>query len=568
MPSSIVLNGTTGIANATWTTGTRPASPVAGQSGYNTTIGAMETYTGSTWSTSDLPAPSTAGNVLTSNGTSWTSQTPATPNVSGGATSTTGSSNITLTASSNRVQYIAMTAANLSVTLPDATTLSQGGPTFVITNTGAYSFSIKVNSGAVVKTISAADTSNTLIFFLVSNSTSDGVWTTEDSSIPYTYGTAVTVTSNLLTFNAAGIRYGAGTSAQPLTSTTALVTWCQGTSGRDVYGAVLSTSGTTITVGTATLIYSGSSTARTQHEAHMLSSTAGFVYVQRASNIVAVPITISGTTITVGTASSTYGAAMYNTTDFALAGYETIDSTTALVSYRTNATPNFTYVLNTITHNGASAPTLGTASASMSSGWSVGSVEISKLTATTYFVSYINTTNSSNTSLVATTSGTSAPTLGTGVTTTTTLGSANNYFFAAKAISSTQAVIWNSFYSIPFTISGTTVTAGTAKAWNNNQSTGNWNLRPTIINTTNFIGVTNFRGPNWIRPFQILSDGVSALGYGTNDSGLSTYNEPNDQVGSVDFVRLSNTAFILLSNNQASTTSASTLYAIYINLLL
>ncbi len=86
MPSSIVLNGTTGIANATWTTGTRPASPVAGQSGYNTTIGAMETYTGSTWSTSDLPAPSTAGNVLTSNGTSWTSSTP--PSTTGGATVT------------------------------------------------------------------------------------------------------------------------------------------------------------------------------------------------------------------------------------------------------------------------------------------------------------------------------------------------------------------------------------------------------------------------------------------------------------------------------------------------
>ena len=73
MTSSITLNGTTGIVNASWTTATRPASPVAGQTGYNTDIGANETYTGSTWSISDLPAAGTSGNVLTSNGTTWTS---------------------------------------------------------------------------------------------------------------------------------------------------------------------------------------------------------------------------------------------------------------------------------------------------------------------------------------------------------------------------------------------------------------------------------------------------------------------------------------------------------------
>jgi hypothetical protein len=70
---AIILNGTTGTVEASWTTATRPASPVAGQMGFNTTISAMETYTGSAWVTSDLPAPGTTGNVLTSNGTSWTS---------------------------------------------------------------------------------------------------------------------------------------------------------------------------------------------------------------------------------------------------------------------------------------------------------------------------------------------------------------------------------------------------------------------------------------------------------------------------------------------------------------
>ena len=44
----ITLNGTTGIANATWTTGTRPSSPVAGQMGYNSTIASPEWWDANT----------------------------------------------------------------------------------------------------------------------------------------------------------------------------------------------------------------------------------------------------------------------------------------------------------------------------------------------------------------------------------------------------------------------------------------------------------------------------------------------------------------------------------------
>jgi hypothetical protein len=75
---AIILNGTTGTVEASWTTATRPASPVAGQMGFNTTISAMETYTGSAWVTSDLPAPGSSGNLLQSNGTAWVSATVST----------------------------------------------------------------------------------------------------------------------------------------------------------------------------------------------------------------------------------------------------------------------------------------------------------------------------------------------------------------------------------------------------------------------------------------------------------------------------------------------------------
>ena len=55
---SLVLTGTSGASNldstnglqfATWTTSTRPASPIAGQMGYNTTTNAFDAYVNGAW---------------------------------------------------------------------------------------------------------------------------------------------------------------------------------------------------------------------------------------------------------------------------------------------------------------------------------------------------------------------------------------------------------------------------------------------------------------------------------------------------------------------------------------
>ena len=85
---SAVINGTDGITFPTWTTATRPASPLAGQTGYNTTTGSMEVYNGSAWTstngvwtTATRPASPPTGtigfNTTTSvtevyNGSAWT----------------------------------------------------------------------------------------------------------------------------------------------------------------------------------------------------------------------------------------------------------------------------------------------------------------------------------------------------------------------------------------------------------------------------------------------------------------------------------------------------------------
>ena len=67
---SLILDGTNGETLPSWTTATRPASPVVGQMGYNTTTGNYDAYTASGWTsviTSTTAQGSTTGSV-TSNG--------------------------------------------------------------------------------------------------------------------------------------------------------------------------------------------------------------------------------------------------------------------------------------------------------------------------------------------------------------------------------------------------------------------------------------------------------------------------------------------------------------------
>jgi hypothetical protein len=47
--SALGSNG--GITSPTWTTATRPASPITGQIGWNSTLSSMEVYNGSAWQT-------------------------------------------------------------------------------------------------------------------------------------------------------------------------------------------------------------------------------------------------------------------------------------------------------------------------------------------------------------------------------------------------------------------------------------------------------------------------------------------------------------------------------------
>ena len=59
---TIVVGGSSGITLPTWTTSTRPALPVAGQIGYNSTLTKLEYYNGSAWVASgDVGLAATGG---------------------------------------------------------------------------------------------------------------------------------------------------------------------------------------------------------------------------------------------------------------------------------------------------------------------------------------------------------------------------------------------------------------------------------------------------------------------------------------------------------------------------
>ena len=63
---SLILDGTKGETFPTWTTGTRPTTPNTGQTGYNTTLGILETYNGTAWVSAVV---NSAGQIVASAGT-------------------------------------------------------------------------------------------------------------------------------------------------------------------------------------------------------------------------------------------------------------------------------------------------------------------------------------------------------------------------------------------------------------------------------------------------------------------------------------------------------------------
>jgi hypothetical protein len=290
------------------------------------------------------PSFGTSGQVLTSAGTG-AAPTWSTVTVSGSG-GTTASGSVTLTSSSAGAQYITPTTFGQSVTLPDATTMTKAAVLFVITNNSAYDLKIKDASGALEGFIPA---NKTVTVGLADNSTSAGTWILQ---------------------GATQLGVGAQTNIAYAQSGLSLQTVNLDTDqdfyfifGVDAYGIVYNKA--TNTWGSLTLIRGSSSASQgvaiktTTDQVFVATSIANTVSCQ------GVVLSISGTTITVGTAVTTTaltGNASFNaatnpqcialigTTSVALAASNTdircfsISGTTVTVGARVVPPTNYTFI--------------------------------------------------------------------------------------------------------------------------------------------------------------------------------------------------------------------------------
>jgi hypothetical protein len=380
-----------------------------------------------------------------------------------GATITSSAVDITLTSASTQAQSVEMTAADKSVILPNATTLTtKGFPIFVIVNTGFYPFFIKNNGGYILTTV---EPTSSIELTLLSNSTSDGVFASDITNSVISNNTTQSAPFNLVSLPFAtvesqsvlstgyfGNQWQIGFSMEKINTSSFFVSYHKGTSNRDVYGRVISFSGLTITVNSETLLYNGSSTASTGASVCLTSSTTGILLVARTSNCVAVPFSLSGSTITVGTTSSTFSIASTNVFPFS----KPIKVTSTLIAFgeRSAAT---TFKLRTIQYNGASAPTIGTiSSTTVTTPLDETAPQISRISDTELFMAYEGVAG--NVARIITINGTSAPTYNTANTTSTLFSSYLGYGNFINQIDSTNFIVYGVNGSTKYTVSGTTVT--------------------------------------------------------------------------------------------------------------
>lgn len=375
--------------------------------------------------------------------------------IQGGALETTGSSNITLTVSSAKLQAVNMTATALSVTLPAATTLKNGGPLYIIKNTGSYIFTVLDGSGTVLITMYPEQSAT---FSLANNGTTAGVWVVgankaESIINPYiptivhaatgvyykvcqmsaTQALLVMGSSSIRTLNLSGTAFNLGTeltagvsvgnfysSLVSLTSTTALYVWTNYVVDKHVlHAAVITVSGTTCSIGTTVVCTEGSGTVGSGL-ARLTNTTA---VASHAAD--AYVITVSGTVPSFGAkqASLTSGQTQLSP----------ISSTTVLATYGTNRK-----VLS-VSGNTITAPS-GAITRNGVAHWS------GTLSASTALTAIMETTGYSTVVEQIAISGTTLASAGVYPITDTIITSGGSYYGSAlAALSSTQALIFANY---------------------------------------------------------------------------------------------------------------------------
>lgn len=461
------------------------SSALPGQAGnagkYVTTDG-----TSASWVEIADEVPSQTGNsgkYLTTDGTdtSW-----GTVDVAGGASSTSSAVDITLTSASSRVQSITMSASGKSVNLPDATTLSEGGPTFIINATAASNtFTIRDGAGNAITTVAAK---GAVIVNLVSNGTAAGTWsckafasiteliagtavvgnavvsshirispiTTTQAVVAYRDESSNTLKAGVITVSGGVVSFGTLTqisASNPiyiaiatLSATQCIVTY-QRPSTTFLEAVVVNISGTTVTAGTVLVV---NAVASTDISVAALSATQAVCVYQDAtgSRGAAVTLNVSGSTITAGAIVQVLAASVGFTSITALS------STKAIAAWRRNSTLALNAVILDV-----SGTTITPATVAIGGAANGGYVSIATLTSTKAICTYSDA-SSYLSAVVLDVSG-STITAGT-VLTVNAVGSA---WVSLTALNSTTAICSynaSSFgWFVQLNISGSTITSGT-----------------------------------------------------------------------------------------------------------
>ena len=329
----------------------------------------------------------------------------ANASAAGGVTNTTSATSITLTSASTLTQNVAMTAVDKAVVLPAATTITKlGSDLFTINNTGAYHFYIQLSAGGYINQVAPG---SSVTLSLADNTTSDGKWVQSD--LGYTaykmYGySAFSIPSALvdISIQSGGVLVRLA-AIQQFSATSYAIIYLH--PNDDSYLVMASVSGTTITYGTPVALAAFANGGIVGILKY--SATTGIVLGFSGTTLTARPFSLSGTTITLGTAASltTQATAMVPNNG------ETFSSTLAPILTMAGSTLS----ARSLQYNGASAPTFGTASTINSIGLGNISPSLAIVSSTTACIIYPNTTPYNTNAVIATFSGTSAPSFGTGV---------------------------------------------------------------------------------------------------------------------------------------------------------
>ena len=352
----------------------------------------------------------------------------------GGATTTTSGTNITLSATSVAVQNIIMTAAGLTVTLPDATTLTAG--TAYTFRALQYGYNVLDSAGNNIISVIA----NTVdVVYLMDNTTAAGSWSVTQPV--YNNGRSIALST---TTDINGIAMGYNGCVASLSSTKSIYI---GSDINNIYAILVDTSTSTITPSQPIFIVAPYSVSSTVAIAAVSATRAIMFYQSAASAQSAILIDISGSTLI---ASAPTQVSSYSSNTFAVAALSSTQFMFTVIG-----TSSHVYALtvnlsgNTIT-NGTPLTVNAVTSSYLC---------VTAMSTTQAICAYVGTSGYIN----AVTLNVSGTTVSAGAI--LVVNSASSLFLSLCTLSSTQAAVTyratsSYLYAVTLNVSGTTITAG------------------------------------------------------------------------------------------------------------